>query len=95
MLKVSNHVLQKCVYLVPKYIDIAIKYPRFMEILTTVFQYEEFYFKNNNLLSYMVYPYSYFPHPAHELPLELDQLVDVIKVGNLYEKVTWSQGKIV
>lgn len=43
----------------------------------------------------MVYPYSYFPHPAHELPLELDQLVDVIKVGNLYEKVTWSQGKIV
>lgn len=39
VLKVSNHVLQKCVYLVPKYIDIAIKHPRFMEILTTVFQY--------------------------------------------------------
>lgn len=51
--------LQKSVYLVPKYIDFAIKNPKFLEILTFVFA-DEYYFKNNNQMVYLNYPYSYF-----------------------------------
>lgn len=55
---------------------------------------DEYYFKNNNQMTYLIYPYSYFPNNLYELPVELGEMVDVIKVGNLYEKVTWSRGKV-
>lgn len=64
-----------------------------MEILTTVFS-DEYYFKNNNQMTYMMYPYSYFPNNLHDLPLQVGDLIDVLKIGNLYEKVTWSQGRV-
>lgn len=94
MLKFSNLVLQKSVYLTAKYVDYAVKNPKFLEILINVFS-DEYYFKNNNQLSYMMYPYSYFPHSLNEVPLEIDGFVDVIKTGHMYEKVTWSQGQVV
>ena len=100
MLKISNFVLQKSVYLVTEHVEYATKNPKFLEILTTVFS-DEYYFKNNNQISYMMYvshyftqPYSYFPTSWHELPLQVGDYVDVLKIGNLYEKVTWSQGRV-
>ena len=36
MLRLSNSIIQNTVYLVAKYLDIGVKFPKFLEVLTIV-----------------------------------------------------------
>ena len=48
----SNSFLENSVYIVQKYFHISAKHPKFLEVLAIVFSADEFYFKNNNQISY-------------------------------------------
>ena len=43
----------------------------------------------------IIQPYSYFSHKQTiGEQLEVGNLVDVLKIDSLFDKVTWSQGKV-
>ena len=63
MLKLSNSILQNTIYLIPKYLERILKFPKFLDILGIVFAAEEYYFKNNNQLSYSYYVLNILPSP--------------------------------
>ena len=102
MLKLSNSVLQNTVYLVPKYLERAIKIPKFFEVLTIVLSTDEYYFKTNNQLSYSLYvlftliqPYTYFSPKNSLEDLKEGDMVDVLKTGKSFsDKVSWARGKV-
>ena len=52
VLKLANSCLENSIYIVQKYLHIGVKYPKFLEVLIIVFSTDEFYFKNNNQISY-------------------------------------------
>lgn len=55
VLRLSNSIIQNTVYLVAKYLDIGVKFPKFLEVLTIVLSTDEYYFKTNNQMSYSAY----------------------------------------
>lgn len=45
--------------------------------------------------SLLIQPYSYFPQRTSQLNINTGDMVDVLKVGSLHEKFTWSQGQVI
>lgn len=60
ILNLANRILEMCVNLTVRYVELAEKWPNFAEILITVYNTDEYYYKTNNqFIDYRSFAHSY------------------------------------